>query len=220
MRQKVKEKIEPRKPIAIVRLDDMGQAAEMSDALLKGGITVLEFTLTNPNAVEAIARVRREFSEEILVGAGTVLDVGAAEASIQAGAAFLVTPALLPEVIMVGRERGVPVVCGAYTPTEILTAWRSGADLVKVFPAGGLGPTYIRDVLAPLPDIPLVPTGGVNLDNCAAFLAAGAYTVAIGSNLVNQEIVHKRDWAAMSALAHQYVEACTLIRKFPRQGSL
>lgn len=150
MRQKVKEKIEPRKPIAIVRLDDIGQAAEMSDALLKGGITVLEFTLTNPNAVEAIAQIRREFSEEILVGAGTVLDAGAAEASIQAGAAFLVTPTVLPEVIMVGRERGVPVVCGAYTPTEILTAWRSGADLVKVFPAGGLGPTYIRDVLAPL----------------------------------------------------------------------
>jgi 2-dehydro-3-deoxyphosphogluconate aldolase / (4S)-4-hydroxy-2-oxoglutarate aldolase len=212
MRQNMRGNIEPRKPIAIVRLDDLGQAVEMSRALLEGGITTLEFTLTNPSALEAIVQVRQELSGEILVGAGTVLDAKAAEASIQAGAAFLVTPALLPDVIAVGRERGVPVVCGAYTPTEILTAWRKGADLVKVFPAGGLGPTYIRDVLAPLPAIPLVPTGGINLDNCVAFLAAGAYTVAIGSSLVSKAIVQEKDWLSLTALARQYVETCTLIR--------
>lgn len=211
MDQNVKGNIEPHKPIAIVRLDDLGQAVEMSRALLEGGITTLEFTLTNARAVEAIAQVQRELAGEVLVGAGTVLDGEAAEVCVRTGAAFLVTPALLPDVIAVGRERGVPVVCGAFTPTEILTAWRLGADLVKVFPAGELGPTYIKDVLAPLPGIPLVPTGGIKLDNCAAFLAAGAYTVAIGSNLVNKEIVRRGDWAALTELARRYVEACTLV---------
>jgi 2-dehydro-3-deoxyphosphogluconate aldolase/(4S)-4-hydroxy-2-oxoglutarate aldolase len=113
-------------------------------------------------------------------------------------------------VIVVGRAQDVPVVCGATTPTEILSAWRAGADLVKVFPASVLGPGYIKDVLAPLPNIPLVPTGGVNLDNCAAFLAAGAYTVAIGSNLVSKEVVQRQDWAALTARARQYVLACTI----------
>jgi 2-dehydro-3-deoxyphosphogluconate aldolase/(4S)-4-hydroxy-2-oxoglutarate aldolase len=211
MDQNVKGNIEPRKPIAIVRLDDLGQAVEMSRALLEGGITALEFTLTNARAVEAIAQVQRELAGEVLVGAGTVLDGEAAEVCVRAGAAFLVTPTLLPDVIAVGSERGVPVVCGAFTPTEILTAWRLGADLVKVFPAGELGPTYIKDVLAPLPGIPLVPTGGIKLENCAAFLAAGAYTVAIGSNLVNKEIVRRGDWAALTELARRYVEACRLI---------
>jgi 2-dehydro-3-deoxyphosphogluconate aldolase / (4S)-4-hydroxy-2-oxoglutarate aldolase len=113
-------------------------------------------------------------------------------------------------VIAVGRSQGIPVVCGAYTPTEILSAWKAGADFVKVFPAGHLGPTYIKDVLAPLPHIPLVPVGGVNLENCAAFLAAGAYTIAVGSNLVNDAIVQKKEWEALTALAHQYKEACVV----------
>jgi 2-dehydro-3-deoxyphosphogluconate aldolase/(4S)-4-hydroxy-2-oxoglutarate aldolase len=144
----------------------------------------------------------------VLVGAGTVLDAESAQASIDAGAQFLVTPAFLPEVIEVGRSRGIPVMAGAFTPTEILAAWRAGADFVKVFPAGGLGPTYIKDVLAPLPGVVLVPTGGVNLDNCAAFLDAGAYTVAIGGSLVSKKIAQQKDWAALTALARQYVEAC------------
>jgi 2-dehydro-3-deoxyphosphogluconate aldolase/(4S)-4-hydroxy-2-oxoglutarate aldolase len=131
-----------------------------------------------------------------------------AQASIQAGAQFLVTPALLPDVIAVANRNHIPIACGAYTPTEILTAWRAGADLVKVFPASQLGPGYIKDVLAPLPDLLLVPTGGVNLDNCAAFLAAGAYAVAVGSQLVSKELARKKDWAALTDLARCYAQAC------------
>ena len=208
MTKQVIGKIQPRQPIAIVRLDDLEQALEISRALLAGGIIAQEFTLTNPHALEALVQVQKELAGELLLGVGTVLDTEMARSAIRAGAEFLVTPAFLPDVITVGRDAGVPVVCGAFTPTEILGAWRAGADLVKVFPAGGVGPAYIKDILGPLPTISLVPTGGVNLSNCAAFLAAGAYTVAIGSSLVNKEIVRKQDWYALTELARQYVQAC------------
>ncbi len=208
MTKQVIGKIQPRQPIAIVRLDNLEQALEISRALLAGGIIVQEFTLTNPHALEALVQVQKELPGELLLGAGTVLDAEMARSAIEAGAEFLVTPAFLPDVIMVGRDAGIPIVSGAFTPTEILGAWRAGADLVKVFPAGGVGPAYIKDVLGPLPTIPLVPTGGVNLGNCAAFLAAGAYTVAIGSSLVNKELVRKQDWHALTELARQYVRAC------------
>src|SRR5581483_7313354 len=174
MAKNVEQILPPRNPIAIVRLDDLSASLEISRALLEGGITRLEFTLTNSETNKAITEVRREFGERLVVGAGTILDTEQARTSIEAGAQFLVTPAMLPEVIAVARERQVPIACGAYTPTEILSAWRLGADLVKVFPASAGGPGYIKDVRGPLPNIPLVPTGGVNLNTCGAFLAAGA----------------------------------------------
>jgi 2-dehydro-3-deoxyphosphogluconate aldolase / (4S)-4-hydroxy-2-oxoglutarate aldolase len=209
MANNVEQILPPRSPISIARLDDLSEAIAISQALLEGGITRLEFTLTNTDANSVITEVRREFGDRLVVGAGTVLDAQQAHASIDAGAQFLVTPALLPHVITVARERQIPIACGAYTPTEILTAWRLGADLVKVFPASSLGPGYIKDVRGPLPNIPLVPTGGVNINNCATFLAAGAYTVAIGSQLVSKEIARKKDWAGLTALARQYIQACS-----------
>lgn len=200
--------LQPRKPIAIIRLDNLENARQISHALLEGGITALEFTLTNQQAPGVIEQIRREFADRLLVGAGTVMDAEAARTCVQAGAQFLVTPAVLPDVIDVARSSSVPIACGAFTPTEIVTAWRAGADLVKVFPAGQLGPTYIKDVRGPLPNIPLVPTGGVNVGNCAAFLAAGAYTVAVGSQLVGKDLVSKKDWPALTELARRYVQAC------------
>ena len=208
MSQRAVRILQPRMPIAIVRLDNLDDAVELSGALLAGGITTLEFTLTNKKANDAIAKVRETFGERLIVGAGTVLDADDAAASIDAGAQFLVTPLLVPDVIEVGRERAVPVVCGAFTPTEIWTAWKLGAELVKVFPAGQLGPGYFKDILAPLPDLLLVPTGGVNLETCGPFLAAGAYTVAVGSQLISKEIVRTKDWDALTALARKYIEAC------------
>lgn len=200
--------IKRRQPIAIVRLDDLSEAVQLSHALCEGEINALEFTFTNELAPQAIAQVRRELGESVVVGAGTVLDTQHAEIAIEAGAQFLVTPALLPEVIDAGRRHNIPVICGAFSPTEILTAWNAGAEYVKVFPAGRLGPDYLKDVLAPLPNILLVPTGGVSLENCATFLAAGAYTVAIGSQLVDKNLVRAKDWAALTHLAKQYIRAC------------
>jgi 2-dehydro-3-deoxyphosphogluconate aldolase/(4S)-4-hydroxy-2-oxoglutarate aldolase len=200
--------LKAREPIAIVRLDDLSEAASIGEALVEGGITALEFTLTNERAIEAIGEVVDRLGDEALIGAGTVLDAESAGAAIGAGAQFLVTPVYRQEVIDRGRERRVPVVCGAFSPTEILDAHEGGAALVKVFPAGALGPGYIKDVLAPLPRVRLVPTGGVNLENCSAFLEAGAYTVAVGSSLVGADVVARRDWPALSRLAAQYAEAC------------
>jgi 2-dehydro-3-deoxyphosphogluconate aldolase/(4S)-4-hydroxy-2-oxoglutarate aldolase len=208
MTQRSIKVLQPRRPIAIVRLDDLTTALELSNALLAGGITTLEFTLTNREANATITRVRQEFGERLTVGAGTILDADAAQRSIEAGAQFLVTPVLLPEVILVGKNQDIPVVCGAYTPSEIWSAWNMGAELVKVFPAGQLGPDYFKDILAPLPDLRLVPTGGVNLETCGQFLAAGAYTVAVGSNLINKDLIRKKDWQTLTELARQYVEAC------------
>ena len=208
MSKNVRHILPPRQPIAIVRLDDLSDAIQLSQALLDGGITTLEFTLTNKQANDIITRVRDHFAARLTIGAGTILDAAMARESVSAGAQFLVTPIFAPDVIDVARGCDIPIACGAFTPTEILAAWRAGADLVKVFPAGQLGPTYIKDILGPLPDIPMVPTGGVNVDNCASFLAAGAYTVAVGSQLVSKTLIQNKDWPALTALARRFVQAC------------
>jgi 2-dehydro-3-deoxyphosphogluconate aldolase/(4S)-4-hydroxy-2-oxoglutarate aldolase len=200
--------LRPREPIAIVRLNDLSEALAIAEALLDGGIFTLEFTLTNPEALGAVEKVRAQLGDRAVVGAGTVLDARNARAAVLSGAQFLVSPTVEPEVIACGLEMGVPVVPGALTPTEILTAHRLGAELIKLFPARGLGPAYVRDVLAPLPDVRLVPTGGVSVENCGEFLRAGAYTVGLGSNLVDKRLVAGGDWGAISALAERYVEAC------------
>ncbi len=200
--------VEARRPVAIVRLDDLSEAVSLSRALLEGGIRTLEFTLTNRRALTAVEEVRGALGDRAMVGVGTVLDAESARASILSGAEFLVTPTLQRDVIECGRRYDVPVMCGALTPTEILAAWQAGADFVKVFPARAVGPSYIRDVLGPLPYVRMIPTGGVGLDNCRAFLDAGAYTVAAGGSLVDRGVVANRDWSAITDLASRYVTAC------------
>ncbi len=200
--------LRPGEPVAIVRLDDLAEAVAIGEALVEGGIRALEFTLTNPDALKAVGEVRARLEDRALVGAGTVLDGESAGEAISAGAQFIVTPIHQRDVIERGREGGVPVISGAMSPTEVFAAWQDGADLVKVFPARSLGPAYIKDLLGPLPQLKLVPTGGVNIDNCAAFIEAGAYTVALGSSLVDKAVISRGDWEALSALARQYVEAC------------
>jgi len=200
--------IPPREPIAIVRLDDLSASVELSRALLAGGVGIVEFTLTNHKALDAVENVREHLGDHMIVGAGTVLDAESARSAILAGAQFLVTPVLAPEVIDCGRRYGVPVMCGALTPTEILSAWQAGADFIKVFPARTFGPAYIKDVLAPLPMLRLVPTGGVDAHNCRQYLEAGAYTVALGSNLVNPRKVSEGDWEGITRAASQVVSAC------------
>ena len=205
--------LKPRVPIAIIRLDDLTNAVSISRALAAGGIFAQEYTLTNRRALDAVREVRQakeigELSEEIAIGVGTVLDADAARASLDAGAQFLVTPVVSLEVIAEARASDAPVVCGAMTPTEIWTASRAGAAFIKVFSARALGPAYLRDVLGPLPGLRFIPTGGVSLENCAAFLAAGAYTVAIGGNLVPAEAVGRKDWEILTTNARQFVSAC------------
>ena len=198
----------PHMPIAIVRLNDLTDAVAISRALLEGGLTALEFTLTNSAALQAVTQTRAALGDAVTVGVGTVLSAQHARESIAAGAEFLVTPIVRRDVIATGVKVEVPVACGAFTPTEIWDAWEAGAALVKVFPARSLGPGYIKDILAPLPTLKLVPTGGIDVENCAAYIQAGAFSVGIGSNLVDPKLIAAKNWAELSRRAAQYVAAC------------
>jgi 2-dehydro-3-deoxyphosphogluconate aldolase/(4S)-4-hydroxy-2-oxoglutarate aldolase len=159
--------------------------------------------------------VSAEFGDRLLVGAGTVLDVATARLVILAGARFVVAPTFRRAVVEMCRRYDVIAMPGAYTPTEVVTAWEAGADLVKVFPAGGLGPSYLKDLLAPLPQLRLVPTGGVGADNVAAFLAAGAVAVGVGGNLVEREAVERSDYARITEQARRITRAVRAARGGP-----
>jgi 2-dehydro-3-deoxyphosphogluconate aldolase / (4S)-4-hydroxy-2-oxoglutarate aldolase len=193
--------------VAIVRLERYDRAVEIARALLDGGISVVEFTLTGAGAYDAIAATRAALGDAVQVGVGTVLNVDAATAAIGSGAQFVVTPTMSPAVIRACVARGTPILSGALTPTEALTAHESGADMVKLFPARFGGPQYLRDILAPLPFLKVVPTGGVGAENARAYLDAGAAAVGIGGSLISAQAVAQADWAKIAAGARAVVEA-------------
>jgi 2-dehydro-3-deoxyphosphogluconate aldolase/(4S)-4-hydroxy-2-oxoglutarate aldolase len=195
--------------VAIVRLDRYDRAVEIAQALLAGGISAIEFTLTGAGAHDAIGAARGALGERAQIGVGSVLTPAAAAAAIAAGAQFVVTPALRPDVIVACHDRGAPILCGAFTPTEALTAHEAGADMVKIFPARLGGPQYIRDILAPLPFLRLAPTGGIGPENARAYLDAGAVAVGIGGNLVSAAAVAEGDWGRITAAARACAEAVT-----------
>ncbi len=193
--------------IAIVRLENYDRAQEVAGALIAGGISAIEFTLTGKGALAAIARTREAFGESALIGAGTVLTTQAVHDVVSASAQFVVTPVLNQGVIAACHHSNVPVVCGALTPTELQTAYEAGAEMLKVFPARQFGPQYIRDLLAPLPHLRLVPTGGVSPQNAAAYIKAGAVAVAMGGNLVSEQVVASGDWMRITRLAQECIQA-------------
>ncbi|HYJ12816.1 MAG TPA: bifunctional 4-hydroxy-2-oxoglutarate aldolase/2-dehydro-3-deoxy-phosphogluconate aldolase [Thermomicrobiales bacterium] len=199
--------------IAIVRLDDYSRAVDLTRALLAGGIDVVEFTYTNPAAGEAIAAVKGSLGDAVLVGAGTVLDPETARAAIIQGADLIVTPTVNTETIRLCQRYSVPTVIGAFTPTEILTAWEAGATFVKVFPASAVGARYLKDVRGPLPQVRLIPTGGVSVENAGEFIQAGARAVALGSNLVDGTSVANGDWATITNRAQAAVNAVATARQ-------
>lgn len=179
---------------AIVRSDSYDRVTATADTLLGAGINSMEISLTSPHALEAVATLRRETGDDSVIGAGTVLDAAAARAAIDAGARFLVSPALDPEVIRTGHRYGVPVFPGVATPTEIVRAMELGADALKLFPASGYAPGWVRDVRAALPQAALLPTGGVTVQNAPEWIAAGAVACGMGSALAegDKETVSKR----------------------------
>ncbi|MEM7477693.1 MAG: bifunctional 4-hydroxy-2-oxoglutarate aldolase/2-dehydro-3-deoxy-phosphogluconate aldolase [Planctomycetota bacterium] len=209
--QEAAAKIEEERVVGIIRLDDLTNAVEISAALLRGGIGVQEFTLSNPAAFSALKKVRSEIHEfsdgSCLLGIGSIRTLEQAKEAIACNVHFVVTPIFVPEVVVACVEASVPVLCGALTPTEIAQATKAGATMVKVFPARTFGPNYIQDLLAPMPELSLVPTGGVNLENMADYFAAGAKAVGIGGNLVASDRVQAQDWEAIEIGAAKYVEA-------------
>jgi 2-dehydro-3-deoxyphosphogluconate aldolase/(4S)-4-hydroxy-2-oxoglutarate aldolase len=191
--------------IPVIRAQSPDEAAAAIAAIQKGGVSVLEITMTVPGAVELIREVAAR-ATEALVGAGTVLDPASARACIDAGARFVVSPALDVATIETCREAGVAVLPGALTPTEVVTAWRAGADLVKVFPANALGgPSYIKSLKAPLPQIALVPTGGVNLQTAKDFIKAGAAALGVGADLVDLQALRRGEAELVTERARQFL---------------
>jgi 2-dehydro-3-deoxyphosphogluconate aldolase/(4S)-4-hydroxy-2-oxoglutarate aldolase len=192
--------------VAILRFDDPSPLVEVVTALADGGITVAEVTLTVPGALEVIREAKRKLGGRVLLGAGTVLDPETARAALLAGAEFIVAPNFNRDVIQLCRRYDKLVMPGAFTPTEVLTAWEAGADIVKVFPADILGPAFFKALRGPLPQVKLMPTGGVDLSNAAEYLKAGAVCLGVGGQLVDPKAVAARDFARITALARQYVE--------------
>ena len=201
------QKILSQKIIAVVRLEDYNRAVDVARALAAGGITVLEFTLTGQGAFEAVSTTRKALGDAVCVGVGTVLRVEDAESAINAGAEFLVTPALRRQVIAACVKRQTLVLCGGFSPTELLEAYEAGSELVKLFPAQLAGPRYIKDVLAPMPFLKLVPTGGVSPENAREYLNAGAVAVGIGGNLVSSKLVKAEAFDQITRTARACVDA-------------
>jgi 2-dehydro-3-deoxyphosphogluconate aldolase/(4S)-4-hydroxy-2-oxoglutarate aldolase len=199
--------------VPVVRAQSAEQAVQAVEAIRAGGVPILEITMTVPGAVSVIEELAGRFADDVLVGAGTVLDAETARTCILAGAAFVVSPAVDGGTIECCRRHGVAVLPGALTPTEVLGAWTAGADMVKVFPAGNLGgPSYIKALKAPLPQVELVPTGGVSLDNAAAFIRAGAAALGVGADLVDLSALRAGQAATITERARRFMEAVRAAR--------
>jgi 2-dehydro-3-deoxyphosphogluconate aldolase/(4S)-4-hydroxy-2-oxoglutarate aldolase len=198
--------------VAVVRSPDSEQLVDVARALAEGGVTVVEITFSVPDALGVIRRVRQELGDKILLGAGTVLDAETARAAILAGAEFIVAPTLNLDTIKLCHRYDKAMLPGAFTPTEILTAWEAGADIVKVFPAEVVGPAFFKAMRGPLPQLRLMPTGGVDLNTAAEFLKAGACCLGIGGQLVEPKAVAAGDFGRIRDLAKQYVSIVTKAR--------
>ena len=192
--------------IAVIRADSGEQLVDVCKALVDGAVVCSEITMTTPGALDAINHTSSQIGSRCIIGAGSVLDPETARLALLAGAQFIVSPVMNPPVMEMAHRYGKPVIPGALTPTEILHAWQQGADIVKIFPANHLGPRYFRDVLAPMPQLRLTPTGGVDLETAADWLRAGAVCLGVGSALVKKEFIENRDWRGLTSLARQFVE--------------
>jgi 2-dehydro-3-deoxyphosphogluconate aldolase/(4S)-4-hydroxy-2-oxoglutarate aldolase len=202
--------------VAVVRSPDSQQLVEACRALADGGVTVVEITMTVPDALDVVRAVRRALGDRVLLGAGTILDPETGRAALLAGAEYLVAPTVNLEVIRLCQRYDKLVMPGAFTPTEILTAWEAGADIVKVFPADVLGPAFFKALRGPLPQVRLMPTGGVDVTTAADFLKAGACCLGIGSQLVEPRAVAARDFDRIRDLARQYVQIVQQARSATR----
>lgn len=192
--------------VAVIRADSGEKLTEVAEALLAGGVDVMEVTFTVPGAVRVLENVSDKMGDRVLLGAGTVLDTETARAALLAGAQFIVSPSTNIEVIRLCQRYDKLVMPGALTPTEVVTAWEAGADIVKIFPSDLTGPSYLKALHGPLPQVRLMPTGGVNLETAADFLRAGACALGVGGSLVESRAVAEGDMARIESLARQFVQ--------------
>jgi 2-dehydro-3-deoxyphosphogluconate aldolase/(4S)-4-hydroxy-2-oxoglutarate aldolase len=194
--------------IPVVRVSASQEAMDVADALKAAGVSLIEITMTVQGAMGVIKALSRKFGEEVVIGAGTVLDAETGKEALLSGARFLVSPSLNLDLIHLARQAGAVVIPGALTPTEIVTAWNTHADMVKVFPVGQVGgPEYIKALKGPLPQIPLVPTGGVNIHNAGAFIRAGAAALGVGGELVDKKAVAQKNFGLIKENAMAFLKA-------------
>lgn len=191
--------------IAVIRARSAEQVVPLGEALVSAGIDLLEVTMTTPEAFQAIRNASRHFNDRALIGVGTVVDATTARDAIEAGANFVVTPICRAEIAKITRALGKPVMLGAYTPTEAQTAFEAGADFIKLFPAETQGPGFIKSLLAPLPHLKIVPTGGVTVENLTTWFEAGAVAVGIGSSLISKRILETNNWEELHEIARKFV---------------
>lgn len=199
------------KIVAVIRADNGDLLVDVAESLLAGGVEVMEVTFTVPRATRVLEKVVDRIGSRILLGAGTVLDTETCRAALLAGAEFIVSPAVNVEVIELCKRYSKPVMPGALTPTEVVTAWQAGADIVKIFPSEITGPKYLKALHGPLPHVRLMPTGGVNLETATEFLRCGACALGVGSSLVDPKVVAAGDLKKIESLARQYVQ---LVKEF------
>jgi len=210
---RVAEEIRAGGVLAIVRLPSPEDFLPTVQALREGGVRAVEWTLGEPARLRALEAGRARLGRDLLIGAGTVQTADEAKEAIRAGAQFLVAPTLNPDVVRVGLERDVAVIPGAFTATEIARAWELGAALVKLFPAGSVGPAYVRDLQGPLPYVPVIPSGGVTLENAGAFIRAGAAAIGVGNELVSRDLVARRAFTDVTAHARAFTKAVRQARR-------
>jgi len=212
-RAAVTARVEALGVVAVIRLKDPAKLRAVVDAIAVGGVRALEVTMTVPGAVGLIRELAPALPDGFLLGAGTVTDAATARAVIDAGASFVVSPVFKPEVVAACHERDVAVMPGCFSPTEILAAFESGADIVKLFPATTLGPQFIKDVRGPLPQVKLMPTGGVTLENAGDWLRAGAVAVGLGSALLDARAIEESRWDVITANARLVVANVAATRR-------
>ena len=199
--------------IPVLRARNAAQAHAVVRAMMAGGVTVVEVTMTVPGALELLKELKQEYGAKLLLGSGTVTTAEEAQATIQAGAEFVVSPSLHPEVIAATRASGKLSIPGALTPTEVITAWRLGADYVKVFPCSAMGgASYLKSLLAPFPHLKLIPTGGVTLETAESFLRAGACALGVGSDLVNLAAIDEGTPEKNTEAARAYLAVLAKVR--------
>lgn len=195
------------KAIAVIRMSNPAKLRLVTEAIRRGGLKAIEITMTTPGALDVIRDLAQRKPEGVLIGAGTVLDAASAESVLRAGADFVVSPVLDAGTIRLCREADTFIAPGAFSPTEILAAWRLGADVVKVFPASAAGPKFFKDLKGPFPEIRLMPTGGVDLGNAASFIEHGACCVAVGTALLDPVLIANDDWEGLTAKAGALMES-------------
>jgi 2-dehydro-3-deoxyphosphogluconate aldolase / (4S)-4-hydroxy-2-oxoglutarate aldolase len=215
-KQQVKSRIEEIGVIPVVRAASSKQAMLAAEAVCKGGIPIVEVTMTVPGAIDVIAQLAKSIGSEVLIGAGTVLDAEAAQQCIDAGAEFIVSPGFDLETVKFSSRAGKLMMAGALTPTEVIAAWKAGSDFVKIFPCGTVGGAkYIKALKAPLPQVPMIPTGGVNLTTAADFIHAGAAALGIGGELVSASALESGNTAPIVEAARSFV---SIVRESRRQS--